>query len=119
MQTLEAIAQGQLIVEYVGCVVRSSLVDRREASYDARVGMGTSRMGQIPSYTYELERKDCRFQGLGHYMFRLDDDSTIDATHRGNGNRPALMHSIVCTICSGSFHQPLLYAELRCACYHL
>ena len=52
-------AAGDMVVEYAGEVVRSSMADFRErSSYDTLVGAGT-------------------------YMFRIDEERVVDATRRG------------------------------------
>eukprot|EP00817_Percolomonadidae_sp_ATCC50343_P003946 CAMPEP_0117419782 /NCGR_PEP_ID=MMETSP0758-20121206/1269_1 /TAXON_ID=63605 /ORGANISM="Percolomonas cosmopolitus, Strain AE-1 (ATCC 50343)" /LENGTH=406 /DNA_ID=CAMNT_0005201041 /DNA_START=1371 /DNA_END=2591 /DNA_ORIENTATION=+ len=53
------IKQGDFIIQYVGEVIRHAVADRREIGYEA-IGIGSS------------------------YMFRLDDQYIIDATHMGN-----------------------------------
>jgi SET domain-containing protein len=55
--TTDRINAGEMIIEYVGEVIRDPLADRREKEYDSR--------------------------GIGCYMFRLDADQIIDATKKG------------------------------------
>jgi len=55
----EAIGADEMVIEYVGELVRSSVADRREAVY-TRKGIGSS------------------------YLFRIDSDHIIDATKCGN-----------------------------------
>jgi len=55
LYALENIQQEEMIIEYVGEVVRPTVADEREKKYERR-GMGSS------------------------YMFRIDDDAVIDAT---------------------------------------
>ncbi|KAF0291388.1 Histone-lysine N-methyltransferase 2A [Amphibalanus amphitrite] len=57
-RTVEA---GQMVIEYAGQVIRSSLTDIRERYYSSR--------------------------GIGCYMFRIDDDFVVDATMKGNAAR--------------------------------
>eukprot|EP00010_Vexillifera_abyssalis_P000996 CAMPEP_0201557870 /NCGR_PEP_ID=MMETSP0173_2-20130828/64350_1 /ASSEMBLY_ACC=CAM_ASM_000268 /TAXON_ID=218659 /ORGANISM="Vexillifera sp., Strain DIVA3 564/2" /LENGTH=307 /DNA_ID=CAMNT_0047970935 /DNA_START=277 /DNA_END=1197 /DNA_ORIENTATION=+ len=58
LMALVPITRGEMIVEYVGEVIRQSLADLREKHYDDN--------------------------GIGCYMFRIDDEWIIDATKRGN-----------------------------------
>jgi hypothetical protein len=55
---LEDIKADELIIEYVGELIRQPVADAREKRYDAR--------------------------GIGCYMFRLDENWILDATVRGN-----------------------------------
>ena len=59
LYALEHIAADEMVIEYVGEVVRNEVADRREKQYEQK-GMGSS------------------------YMFRVDQEYVIDATHRGN-----------------------------------
>jgi histone-lysine N-methyltransferase SETD1 len=56
---LEPIAADEMVIEYVGAVVRQSVADLREKQYE-RSGIGSS------------------------YLFRVDHDTIIDATLTGN-----------------------------------
>ncbi|KAL9651213.1 hypothetical protein ABK040_008284 [Willaertia magna] len=56
---LETIEKDEMVIEYVGEVVRQHVADIREKRYE-KMGIGSS------------------------YLFRLDDDFIIDATKRGN-----------------------------------
>jgi len=56
---LEHIAAKELVIEYVGDVVRQAVADAREKMYQKR-GIGSS------------------------YLFRIDEDSIVDATMTGN-----------------------------------
>lgn len=56
---METITTGDLIVEYVGELVRQQIADRREKTYE-RMGIGSS------------------------YLFRVDDDWVVDATKKGS-----------------------------------
>ncbi|CAH8667623.1 unnamed protein product [Dicrocoelium dendriticum] len=59
---LEPIAAEEMVIEYVGQVVRKSVAELREQQYEAK-GIG------------------------GSYLFRIDDDFVIDATMCGNNAR--------------------------------
>ncbi|XP_069115617.1 uncharacterized protein [Argopecten irradians] len=52
---------GEMIIEYAGEVIRSSLTDKREKYYESK--------------------------GIGCYMFRIDDMDVVDATMRGSAAR--------------------------------
>ncbi|KNE68701.1 hypothetical protein AMAG_13344 [Allomyces macrogynus ATCC 38327] len=60
LYALEPIEAGDLVIEYVGEVVRQKVADTRELQYE-REGLGGSS-----------------------YLFRLDDDRVVDATKTGN-----------------------------------
>ncbi|XP_002740398.1 histone-lysine N-methyltransferase 2B-like, partial [Saccoglossus kowalevskii] len=51
----------EMVIEYAGMVIRSSLTDKREKYYDSK--------------------------GIGCYMFRIDDYDVVDATMHGNAAR--------------------------------
>jgi len=55
---LRDVSTGEMLMEYAGEVIRSSVADVRERRYDA--------------------------QGIGCYMFRCGDDDVVDATKCGN-----------------------------------
>ncbi|KAK7066067.1 hypothetical protein SK128_026400 [Halocaridina rubra] len=55
------IDSGEMVIEYAGQVIRSSMCDMREKDYESK--------------------------GIGCYMFRIDDDTVIDATMHGNAAR--------------------------------
>ena len=55
----EHIAADEMVIEYVGQMVRQAVADEREKRYEA-AGIGSS------------------------YLFRVDHDYIIDATHQGN-----------------------------------
>jgi hypothetical protein len=59
---MEDIEPRDMVIEYIGEVVRQKVADHREKGYEKR-GIGSS------------------------YMFRVDDDTIIDATERGNQAR--------------------------------
>ena len=56
---LEPIAAEEMVIEYVGAMVRQSVADYREKKYE-RMGIGSS------------------------YLFRVDHETIIDATKCGN-----------------------------------
>lgn len=56
---LEPIAADEMVIEYVGEMIRQVIADTRERNYEER-GIGSS------------------------YMFRLDEETIIDATIKGN-----------------------------------
>ena len=56
---MEKIAADEMVIEYVGQMVRQAVADEREKRYEA-AGIGSS------------------------YLFRVDHDYIIDATHQGN-----------------------------------
>lgn len=59
---LEKISKDEMIIEYIGDIVRQSVADDREKKY-METGIGSS------------------------YLFRIDEDNIIDATFRGNQAR--------------------------------
>lgn len=59
---MERITRDQLVIEYVGEVIRESVADDREKKYEEQ-GIGSS------------------------YLFRIDEDTIIDATFKGNSAR--------------------------------
>jgi hypothetical protein len=56
---MEPIAADDMVIEYIGEIIRQKVADEREKRYQ-RMGIGSS------------------------YMFRIDDDAIIDATYSGN-----------------------------------
>ncbi|KAG8915951.1 histone methyltransferase set1 [Tulasnella sp. 408] len=62
LYAMEAIPQGEMVIEYVGEVIRAQVADKREKWYE-KIGIGSS------------------------YLFRVDEDSVVDATKRGNLGR--------------------------------
>ncbi|EJU01516.1 SET domain-containing protein [Dacryopinax primogenitus] len=62
LYALEYIPAGDMVIEYVGEVVRQQVADKREKVYE-RQGIGSS------------------------YLFRIDDDLVVDATMKGNIGR--------------------------------
>lgn len=55
------IEAGEMVIEYAGELIRSTLTDKRERYYDSR--------------------------GIGCYMFKIDEHFVVDATMRGNAAR--------------------------------
>ncbi|XP_071650473.1 histone-lysine N-methyltransferase trithorax isoform X1 [Temnothorax longispinosus] len=58
---LRDIEPGEMVIEYAGEVIRSSLTDKREKYYDSK--------------------------NIGCYMFKIDDHLVVDATMKGNAAR--------------------------------
>ena len=52
---------GEMVIEYAGEEIRAILTDKREKLYESR--------------------------GIGCYMFKVDDDTVVDATMKGNAAR--------------------------------
>lgn len=52
---------GEMVIEYAGELIRSTLTDKRERYYDSK--------------------------GIGCYMFKIDENFVVDATMRGNAAR--------------------------------
>lgn len=52
---------GEMVIEYAGECIRSVLTDKREKYYESR--------------------------GIGCYMFKIDEDTVVDATMKGNAAR--------------------------------
>lgn len=59
LYAMERIAKNEMVIEYVGEVIRQAVADKRERAYE-RQGIGSS------------------------YLFRIDDDLVVDATKKGN-----------------------------------
>ena len=59
LYAMEKIARGEMVIEYVGEVIRAAVADKREKAYE-RQGIGSS------------------------YLFRIDEDLVVDATKKGN-----------------------------------
>ncbi|KAL4250990.1 Histone-lysine N-methyltransferase, H3 lysine-4 specific [Abortiporus biennis] len=62
LYAMERIARGEMVIEYVGEVIRAQVADKREKAYE-RQGIGSS------------------------YLFRIDEDLVVDATKKGNLGR--------------------------------
>lgn len=62
LYALERIPKGEMVIEYVGEVIRQQVAEKRERAYE-RSGIGSS------------------------YLFRIDDDLVVDATKIGNLGR--------------------------------
>ena len=59
LYAMERIAKGEMVIEYVGEIIRAQVADKREKVYE-RQGIGSS------------------------YLFRIDEDLVVDATKKGN-----------------------------------
>ncbi|KIY49806.1 SET domain-containing protein [Fistulina hepatica ATCC 64428] len=62
LYAMEKISRGEMVIEYIGEVIRAPVADKREKVYE-RNGIGSS------------------------YLFRIDDDLVVDATMKGNLGR--------------------------------
>ncbi len=69
LYAMEKINRGDLVIEYVGEVIRAQVADKREKAYE-RQGIGSS------------------------YLFRIDEDLVVDATKKGNLGYVILLHMI-------------------------
>jgi len=59
LYAMEKISKGEMVIEYVGEVIRAQVAEKREKTYE-RQGIGSS------------------------YLFRIDEDLVVDATKKGN-----------------------------------
>lgn len=59
LYAMERISKGEMVIEYVGEVIRAAVADKREKAYE-RQGIGSS------------------------YLFRINEDLVVDATKKGN-----------------------------------
>ena len=59
LYAMEMIHAGDMVIEYVGEVIRQQVADEREKAYERQGNFST-------------------------YLFRVDDDLVVDATHKGN-----------------------------------
>lgn len=59
LYAVESITAGEMVIEYVGEVIRAQVADIREKWYE-KIGIGSS------------------------YLFRVDDDAVVDATKKGS-----------------------------------
>jgi [histone H3]-lysine4 N-trimethyltransferase SETD1 len=59
LYAMERIVRGEMVIEYVGEIIRAQVADKREKVYQ-RQGIGSS------------------------YLFRIDEDLVVDATKKGN-----------------------------------
>ena len=97
---MENIAADEMVIEYVGEVVRQAVADERERRYEA-AGVGSS------------------------YLFRVDHDYIIDATRNGNLARfinhccdvSGGISYIVCCITVEVIQVPYLEVNLVCLCF--
>ncbi|TFK19254.1 hypothetical protein FA15DRAFT_674606 [Coprinopsis marcescibilis] len=62
LYAMERILKGEMVIEYVGEVIRAQVADKREKAYE-RQGIGSS------------------------YLFRIDEELVVDATKKGNLGR--------------------------------
>ncbi|KAL6309422.1 hypothetical protein BKA93DRAFT_723765 [Sparassis latifolia] len=62
LYAMEKISRGEMVIEYVGEIIRAQVADKREKAYE-RQGIGSS------------------------YLFRIDEDLVVDATKKGNLGR--------------------------------
>ncbi|KAL5520617.1 SET1 [Sanghuangporus sanghuang] len=62
LYAMERISRGEMVIEYVGEIIRAAVADKREKAYE-RQGIGSS------------------------YLFRIDEDLVVDATKKGNLGR--------------------------------
>ncbi|KAJ7253084.1 hypothetical protein B0H12DRAFT_1017788, partial [Mycena haematopus] len=62
LYAMERISRGEMVIEYVGEVIRAQVAEKREKAYE-RQGIGSS------------------------YLFRIDEDLVVDATKKGNLGR--------------------------------
>ncbi|KAG2750467.1 SET domain-containing protein [Suillus brevipes Sb2] len=62
LYAMERIARGEMVIEYVGEIIRAQVAEKREKAYE-RQGIGSS------------------------YLFRIDKDLVVDATKKGNLGR--------------------------------
>ncbi|KAH0578518.1 hypothetical protein H2248_003659 [Termitomyces sp. 'cryptogamus'] len=62
LYAMEKISRGEMVIEYVGEVIRAQVAEKREKAYE-RQGIGSS------------------------YLFRIDEEIVVDATKKGNLGR--------------------------------
>lgn len=62
LYAMEKISKGEMVIEYVGEIIRAQVAEKREKAYE-RQGIGSS------------------------YLFRIDEDLVVDATKKGNLGR--------------------------------
>jgi len=62
LYAMEKISRGEMVIEYVGELIRAQVAEKREKAYE-RQGIGSS------------------------YLFRIDEDLVVDATKKGNLGR--------------------------------
>ncbi|CAL1709865.1 unnamed protein product [Somion occarium] len=62
LYAMEKVSRGEMVIEYVGEIIRAQVADKREKAYE-RQGIGSS------------------------YLFRIDEDLVVDATKKGNLGR--------------------------------
>jgi histone-lysine N-methyltransferase SETD1 len=71
LYAMERISRGEMVIEYVGEVIRAQVADKREKAYE-RQGIGSS------------------------YLFRIDEDLVVDATKKGNLGYVLRLSSVAC-----------------------
>jgi [histone H3]-lysine4 N-trimethyltransferase SETD1 len=76
---MEPIAKDEMVIEYVGEMIRQSVADDRERKYE-KLGIGSS------------------------YLFRIDAETILDATFRGNLAR-FINHCVLKTLLKVKFFQ--------------
>lgn len=76
LYAMERISRGEMVIEYVGEIIRAQVADKREKAYE-RQGIGSS------------------------YLFRIDEDLVVDATKKGNLGSVDLFHLNPNTILNG------------------
>ncbi|KAF8884232.1 hypothetical protein CPB84DRAFT_1789433 [Gymnopilus junonius] len=68
LYAMEKISRGEMVIEYVGEIIRAQVAGQREKAYE-RQGIGSS------------------------YLFRIDEDLVVDATKKGNLGCSLINHS--------------------------
>lgn len=74
LYAMERISRGEMVIEYVGEVVRAQVAERREKTYE-RQGIGSS------------------------YLFRIDENLVVDATKKGNLGYVVDSDPGLCSLC--------------------
>lgn len=80
LYAMERIARGEMVIEYVGEVIRAAVADKREKAYE-RQGIGSS------------------------YLFRIDEDLVVDATKKGNLGCVLTLLCVLAILLNRSVHQ--------------
>jgi SET domain/COMPASS (Complex proteins associated with Set1p) component N len=86
LYAMERISRGEMVIEYVGEVIRAQVADKREKAYE-RQGIGSS------------------------YLFRIDEDLVVDATKKGNLGYVMLVHRSI-LFCVEFFIHYLFFSRL-------